>query len=369
MATVIIAGWETYRYQLRLNRPLVLRGETFMLRAGLLIKLISDSGNAAWGEIAPLPGFSRESFDEVIYAVKRSRYRLLNRTVPDNLEELSGGFDRWLHDSPMPPSVQCGFEAAVLTLLAAEANVSPAHLMSHTPLASVAVNGLISATSETLETELKRVVGANYQAVKLKVGRDAIEADIATVRRVREALPANIQLRLDANRAWEYDDAMRFAEGIAGTELAYLEEPLADSDQLPTFAGESGLPLALDESLRDLTPEELTPFDGLKAIIVRPMLLGGFERSMRFARRAHQFGMCAVISSAVESVVGLGALVSLAAAMNSVDIPVGLDTLSWFDEQPVTPFVLEQVNSLPVTPLAALSQRVELARIARINHD
>jgi hypothetical protein len=55
--------------------------------------------------------------------------------------------------------------------------------------------------------------------------------------------------------------------------------------------------------------------------------------------------------------------------MNTDDIPVGLDTLNWFEEQPVSDFSLEQAHSLPVTPLAALSQRVETARIARINHD
>lgn len=364
-----IAGWDTYRYQLRLRRPLLLRGETLNLRAGLLIRLTDESGAGAWGEIAPLPGFSRETFDEVQFAVKRARYRLLNRTVPANLEELSGGFQRWLHDVPMPPSVQCGFETALLSLQARVLGQYPAQLLSYSPLADVSVNGLISAQRVELDREIERVTIGEYRAVKLKVGREDIDDVVDSITRVRTALPNDVALRLDANRAWTFEQALAVAEKIREFEIEYLEEPLDEPERLAEFAEKSGLPLALDETLAGIAPESLTPFDGLKTVIVRPMLLGGLEQSMRLARRAHQFGLTVVLSSAVESIVGIGALANLAAAMNTVDVPVGLDTLSWFADQPTEPFALKSKSRLPVADIFDASQNVVVSKLKRINHD
>jgi len=366
---MILTGWDTYRYSLPMKRPLVLRGHTFHERAGLLIRLESEGGQSAWGEIAPLPGFSRETFDEVIYAVKRARYRLLNREIPAHLEELSGGFVRWLHDLPLPPSVQCGFEAAVLHLAARRRGVTPAELMSHRPQTEIAINGLISATPDEIEKEIERVVAAGFRAVKLKVGREDVDTDIATVRRLRARLPATVALRLDANRAWTYEQALAFADGIAGETIVYLEEPLAEPQQLERFAAATSLPLALDESLVGLAPEALVPFEGLRAIIVRPMLLGGLEQTMRLARRAQQFQLTPVLSSAIESIVGIGALANLAAVITADSVPVGLDTLNWFAEQPVTPYELPRADSISVEPVTAIAQQVDTEKLKRINHD
>ena len=88
-------------------------------------------------------------------------------------------------------------------------------------------------------------------------------------------------------------------------------------------------PVALDESLLKLTPEALAPLPNLKAIVLKPTLLG-FERSMQFGRKATSMGITPVVSSAFETSLGLTALVELAACLNTTDVAVGLDTLEWF---------------------------------------
>lgn len=329
-----IERFHIYAYRLPLNRPLVFGGTSHSQREGLLVRL--TSGDCfGWGEIAPLPGFSTEDIAAATDAVQRLRFSLRGQSVPDNLEELSGGFDRWIGKQALPPSVRFGFECAVLTMIAGSRGLSLAGLLSDHPHGYAAVNGLITADDDQLSEELARIRDEQYRTVKIKVGSASIEQDIVRVRMVAAGLGGQVALRLDANRAWEFDDAIRFADGISGVPIVYVEEPLADPSRLPELSARTSLPIALDESMCSLDPETLTSFDGLAAVILKPTLLGGVERAMRFARRAIGLGLTPVVSSAVESTVGSAALVHLAAALTSESIPIGLDTLRWFDRQPV----------------------------------
>jgi O-succinylbenzoate synthase len=197
------------------------------------------------------------------------------------------------------------------------------------------VNALISATGDDIEPEIDRVLSSGYRTVKVKVGRQSLDDDIVMVRRVCSTAGSRLAVRLDANRAWSFDNALTFARAIEQCGIEYLEEPLERAVAMEAFSRETELPLALDESLLEYTPETLPLSHGTAAIVIRPMLLGGYERSMMFARRAQSQGVRTVVSSAVESAVGTGTLVSFAAAMNPQDIAAGLDTISWFAAQPV----------------------------------
>lgn len=332
---MVLEAFDIYTYRLPLNRPLVFRGRSFSEREGLLIRLRSGPC-IGWGEIAPLPGFSSEDLEAAMSAAKRLRFALRGHTAPDHLEELSGEFDRWLAGYRLPASVRCGFEAAVLHLMSARRDMSIAQLLSDRPLPRVRVNGLITEGTNTLADELTRVLNAHYRTVKVKVGRESIETDIHTVRTIASQLEAETSLRLDANRAWEFDKACRFAEGIADVAIEYIEEPLADSRRLAELARRTKLPLALDESIQELPPEKLTSFEGLTAVILRPTVIGGYETTMRYARRAISLGLTPVLSSAVESAVGIAGLLNLASALTPKDVAIGLDTLTWFDRQPAS---------------------------------
>lgn len=289
----------------------------------------------AGGEIAPLPGFNQESLQAALKAVGDLRFAVKNTTIPDHLEELSGGFAHWLGPHKLPSSVQCGVESALLNLIAHSRDLTLARLISDSPSAQIAVNGLISARPDELDSEIERITSAGYRAVKIKIGREDTTSDIALVRRIVGALPSGIAVRLDANRAWEFDEAICFARGINDLALAYIEEPLADPSRLPEFASLTGLPIALDESLRECDPDTIPHLAIAAAAIIRPGQLGGLERAMRYARRVQAAGLLPVVSSNVESAVGIAVLASMAATITPKSIPVGLDTLSWFREQPI----------------------------------
>lgn len=287
----------------RYSLPLSDAGDTGERREGALLELRDAEGNAGWGEAAPLPGFSRESLDDALRQL----------AAPGGTEE------------ELYPSVRFAMELAQLNLRAAACGEPLPRMLSPAPRDTVELNALLSRDPQHAPAEARRLREAGYSAVKLKVGRDTVDEDAALTRRVAEALEG-VSLRLDANRAWSLEEALAFARGVEGLDVEYVEEPLADPALLSRFAAQSGLPVALDESLARMPAAALEDHGYASAVVLKPTLLGGLARTLTLAARAEDLGMKAVVSSAFESGVGMLGLVALAAALPGEGYPAGLDT-------------------------------------------
>ena len=326
-----ITSAKVYEYRLPLVRPLILKSGRITEREGLLVRLTSDSGQSSWGEAASLPGFSRESLSEARIELVGLKDELRGVSIPPGLERLDGEFTRWLGHLKLCSSVQFAIEVAVLGLLAKGRGITPAGLLSDHASDYVRLNGLITDDSAIIESA-RHFVSHEYISIKLKVGNRTLDDDLARVRDLSRELPEDVTLRLDANRAWMYEEAARFAEAVRDCELEYIEEPLADSSRLKDLVEHTGLRVALDESLLGMAPGNLSKHDYVSAIVLKPTLLGGLEKTARFMRVAREMKITAVVSSCFESAVGIAALAQFAAAYGSLEIPVGLDTLSWFEQ-------------------------------------
>ena len=297
------------------------------------MELGNAQGDLALGETSPLPGFSAESLEQAKQQLTRLGESILGREVPESLEAQARGFDHWLRGYNLAPSVRFGFETAVLGLMAAAKGVALPALLSGEPSRIVPVNGLLSGTKSTIMERAKLLLTRGYNAFKLKVGRLSLDDDLAMVRELRSLLGDDVILRLDANRAWDMDQAVAFARGLSDTAIDYIEEPVKSFALLMQLAQEPllSLPLAIDESLLEMEPEDLSGLPKMKAVVLKPTLLG-FEKTMRFARTALEVGMTPVISSSFESGVGITVLAQIASSLNLGHVPAGLDTLDWFGE-------------------------------------
>lgn len=315
-----ISGFKLYRYALPLKEPLLLKGRELHRREGVLLKLVGSGGSTGWGEAAPLPGFSRESADEAA----RQLRRLAESVVGCGIDP-AGGFIRELDRRSLAPSVRSGFELAAYNLYAAASGRLLPEVLALRPAMTLKLSGLISCSGKAAISEARRMRSGGYEAVKLKVGGRSVEEDADLVRLVSEALGDGVRLRLDANRAWTFEEAVKFARNTEGINYEYIEEPLADPAWLPGYARTSGVPVALDESLAGMLPEELDKRAYARAAVLKPAMLGGISRTLRMASRAGELGISPVISSAYESGVGTLGLVALAAATGG-EVPSGLDT-------------------------------------------
>ena len=356
-----LASFDLYRFSLPLRGPLVLGGTTLRRREGVLLRLSGDDGSEGWGESAPLPGFSADSLDQAIVQLRRLAGSLIGREVKDDWTDRNGAFGRELERIAPASSVRFGLELAVWNLRADLSGKSLPELFSGQPRARVPVNGLLSGSWDEVLEEAQRTKKAGYEAVKLKVGARTVAEDARLVRKLVGEPGNTISLRLDANRAWGYEQAAEFLRGAPRFE--YLEEPLADPALLPQLVREFGVPVALDESLVGMEPEALEGHRYARAVVLKPTLLGGISNTLRMAGRALRLGMMPVVSSAYESGVGTAALVALAAGIGDRPVPAGLDTYrALVDDVLDTPLGLP-APSVDVGETAVASRAVDVGRL------
>ena len=359
-----LVRFDLYRYSLPFSQPLKLEGTTLYRREGLLLRLAGDDGSEGWGETAPLPGFSMESLVEAASQLRRLAGSMMNSEATDDWVDPYGAFAREFDSAA--PSVRFGFELAVWNLHGTSTGRTLPELVKPTPRAVVPVNGLLSGSPMEVLEEARRMREAGYLSIKLKVGARTIAEDTALVRALGEELGTDISLRLDANRAWGYEEAAEFVRGTAGVRFEYVEEPLADPTRLPGLVREFGVPVALDESLVGMEPEALEEHRYARAFVLKPTLLGGISRTLRVAESALHLGVTPVVSSAYESGVGTAALVALAAGFGDRPVPAGLDTYRALAGDVLqTPLDLP-APSVGVRETADASRKIDVRRLERL---
>ncbi|NNE70884.1 MAG: o-succinylbenzoate synthase [Rhodothermales bacterium] len=293
------------------TRPVVLGGRRYERRNGLLVKL-TDGEDEGWGECAPLPGFSGETLEE-------ARRELVDALHPQS----------WRR--PDSPAARCGLEMALADLarrrgarlstsgVERQAQTGSEGVSHHPGRPFQSVNAVLLESEGVPEAEA--LMDAGYSTVKIKVGGDP-ERDASRVQGIAQATGARV--RLDANQSWTLDEARRFASHLGDTAIEYIEEPTNSLEDSRLLSGE-GLPVALDESLRGMTPDEVAKLDWPTALVLKPMMMGlGISRGV--AERALERGITPVISSSLESDVGLWGLAHFAATLGSADVAAGLGT-------------------------------------------
>lgn len=308
-----IEAAHVYRYALPLTAPLA--GGEAAERQGLVLALENEEGARGWGEAAPLPGVSDESIETAASALDRvvAQWTGAQAPPPDAKPAVLFG---------APPSVQFAGESALLDLWAARAGQTIPDQLGGAD--TVRMNALLTSNTTDLPGAVRRLWDAGYRTVKLKVGRSAVDEDLRRVHTVADTLGDGGRLRLDANRAWSVDAATAFAEGLGPVPLEYVEEPLTDPGGLPALAGATGLPLALDETIREHPPEALPRFGPVAAIVLKPALLGGFSTVRRWVDAARRHDATPVFTGAYESGLGLRTVAALTAVHS--DAPAGLST-------------------------------------------
>jgi O-succinylbenzoate synthase len=359
-----ITSIDAFRYRLPLTAPLDLGVTTITHRTGLLVRCEDASGRAGWGDVAPLPGFSDETLGDAEAALRALRPQLLQEPAdPFRLERKKESSDGWTR---APASVRCGLELALFHLQAQAGGTSLPAVMHDAPRPTVSLNALVTETGDKGMDTARQAAAEGYRAVKAKVGRQPVADDIAFVRRLRDALPADVALRLDANRAWSVEAAETFGEAIGGLDIAYVEEPLADASWLPDWAPTWDLPVALDETMRTLGPGDLPRHRYAKAAVLKPTLTGGLVHTLRTARAATREGLTPVLSAAYESGVGLRGLVACAAGLGPRDVPVGLGTYDRLAADVLAP-PLTLGPSVDVASLVDPDRTVEARHLARLS--
>lgn len=312
-----------YPYRLPLLASVTLGRARIEEREGVLLRLEAEGGAVGWGDAAPLPGFSREFLFDVHLELDAFATVLCGRDLdPRDVTNPNGRFHAALDRAGLRPSSRYALDLALWDLVAQTEGRSLARLLHPDPVAALPLAALVTERPPLALVEAARLAEAGYRTLKLKVGRGALREEVAFVRGVRERVGPDVLLRLDANRAWTGAEGRLFAREIAGVKVDYVEEPLREPSALPALWFETGLPVALDETLAGA--KAVAVLHGwAEAAVLKPTLLGGVAATLRWAARARAVGVRAVLSAAFESGVGMRGVAALAAATGGE--PAGLD--------------------------------------------
>jgi o-succinylbenzoate synthase len=315
-------------YRLPLVRPWVAAAATLVERRGALLRLTADDGLAGWGDCAPLPSGGDP---EAVLAALAGWCR---RPAGSDFQEL-------------PPEARWAIETAECDIAARRAGLP---LWRHLGGAAgaVAVNAALGPLDANCAARATTAIAQGYASGKIKVGLRPVAEEIARLK----DLPPGLLLRLDANRAWNAADAERFLTACAGLPIEAIEEPLA----APTLTGLAALQatapcaLAIDESLPQFGIDAIIAARAARRLVLKPARLGGIAATQDIARRAQAAGIEIVITSVIDSALGVTAAAHLAAAL-SPHLAHGLATSVWLAEDiaPPPPIAAGQLT-LPDAP-------------------
>ena len=192
----------------------------------------------------------------------------------------------------------------------------------------VPINCTVPAVSPARAHEIVSTSGCATAKVKVADHPTSLAEDLARVEAVRDALGPHGHLRVDANGLWDTDTAVAVTPLLdkAAGGLQYVEQPCRTIDELAVVRRKVTVRIAADESIRRAEdPLRVAVAGAADIAVIKCTPLGGVRRSLQVAEAA---GLPCVVSSALETSVGLAAQLALAGALPELDFACGLGTLS-----------------------------------------
>ena len=356
-----ISSVDIFTYNLPLKYPLKIGITPITDRQGAIVCIKTDDDLVGYGEAAPLDGLHSESLHDIIIQLKKIAPKLLEITYSNVFETVTElqKYENW------HPTVQFAIESALFTI--DESSKDHAGKTSLLPPVNrtILINSLIWGGGTSIKDNVLSSLQNNFRAIKIKVGRQPIEEEIKLITAVQQLIRQKAMLRLDANRKWTFEEAVTFFKSIDGDSVEYIEEPLNDPAKLPELYKKTGIPIALDESVVDSSIENFQTANWITAIILKPAVLGSLQKMLHYLDVAKKQNIKTVISDTFHSGIGLSFLVRLASIIKE-QIPMGLDTYSWLDDDILTERLAVENGHFDLKQVMDICRNVDYSKLQRI---
>lgn len=276
------------------------------------------------GECSIIPGLSIEEESDVELKLEQV------------CEDINGGAYNFSEAIPEFPSITFGLETAYLDYNSRASKVLfPSNFTDETE--GIRINGLIwMGDIKAMHSQIEKKVSEGYRCIKLKIGALKINEELQVIRSIRKEFPASeLEIRVDANGAFSYDEARSLLETLATLDIHSIEQPIAAHQEalMARLCKYTPVPIALDEELIGVSDfgekkrliEKIRP----QFIILKPSLLGGFKASTEWLEIANELSVGWWVTSALESNIGLNAIAQWTYTLGS-NLPQGLGTGSLY---------------------------------------
>lgn len=290
---------------------------------------LSDGQREGVGECAPLPDLScdaRPDYAEVLDNFCQS----LCETGEIDYEAMR-----------TYPSMLFGLETAVMDLKSKKQGVLFDTAFSRGEV-GIPINGLVwMGNYDEMLQRMEEKLEKGFRCVKLKIGAIDFDQELDLVKRIRNRFSFHeVELRLDANGAFPYEEALYKLELLSQYAIHSIEQPIRQGQwaYMAELCRESPLPIALDEELIGVNDPEMKHhmLNIIKPryIILKPSLHGGMQGCREWIDTAREMGIGSWITSALESNIGLNAIAQFASDVygDNIQMPQGLGTGQLFTD-------------------------------------
>ena len=305
---------------------------------------LSEGDKTGVGECAPLPDLSCDALPDETYETKLHQFcQALCQ---------AGELD---DDALRPyPSMRFGLETALLSLQSSLHSPISTHLLYDTPFSrgeeGIPINGLVwMGRYDEMLQRMEEKLEKGFRCVKLKIGAIDFDQELDLVKRIRDRFSFHeVELRLDANGAFKYEEALYKLELLSQYAIHSIEQPIRQGQwaYMAELCRESPLPIALDEELIGVNDPEMKHhmLNIIKPryIILKPSLHGGMMGCREWIEAAKQQGNGSWITSALESNIGLNAIAQFASDVYGphIRMPQGLGTGQLFTDNIPMPLTI-----------------------------
>ncbi len=317
-----------FKYRFPLTCNFVSASHSYAKREGVLLVLNNDKIEA-YGEAAPLHGFSKETLEDILKYINQHKDDLRFQ-IEKKINE--GDYLSNHSASSMPDSLVFAIDTLLTDFRAREQQTSSQKILFEKPKSRIEVNATLTlADQDKTLRKAEQLWKKGFRTFKLKIGADFIR-EKQSIEMLRKQYPS-LKLRVDANKSWSYDEAVSNLNQLAPFELEYCEEPIAQSGSqvLSKLRKASPIPIALDESLYQV--RQLSHWIERKCadiLIIKPMILGGIHKHLEICQEAIELGYSIIFTTALESAVGRGMTAALASGLGSDNHAHGLATGDYF---------------------------------------
>ena len=357
-----LTGVSWYGFGIPFRRQYITSDTSATVRYGILIFIHDARAHAGVGEASPVGAGSLREVQGLATLLESLAPQLIRRDL--DVAETMSSLATW----SVPPAIRLGVETALLDIEGKAKGRTVADLLGGRTI-PLRVNALIAEeTPRDAAARAKEAVTLGFTTVKLKVAHGTPAQDEALVSEVRQAIGPGVKLRVDANGGWSSSQAIEAIRRLAGYDLEYVEQPVPGEDiaGLAEVRRNVPVPIAADEALHSINAlRHLLAADAADLLVVKAGRIGGIHSTIEVVRLADQGDKPVVVTSSLESDVGIAASAHLAATLPSHLFAHGLSTGLLIESGLVSPPFAPAHGTLPALTRPGLGVDVDMEEVAK----
>ena len=301
----------------------------------VVVEIHTDSGEVGYGEAPPTGVITGDTTGAIIGAIQDHIAKTIVGRDVDDFENLMIAVNSCILKNT---SAKAAIDMALWDLYG-QLYKTPVYKMLGGSRKSITTDITISVNDpDTMAKDAVDAINRGYDCLKVKVGKES-EKDIARLSAIRQAVPKETLIRIDANQGWTPKEAVRILNGMQekGLDIEFVEQPVKghDFDGLKYVTERSYVPVLADESV--FSPEDALKIMQMRAadmINIKLMKCGGIYNGLKIASAAEVYGVECMIGCMLEAKISVNAAVHLACAKQIIT-KIDLDGPVLCSEDPI----------------------------------